>query len=114
MPPKRKQPSLKSSRKPKNAKIEVPCDSNIEKITNNPGFSHISSKIFGLLDHKDQLTVRSVCQSWKAHIDEPHFWIKKLDRKGQSEDLRNKWIDLVQRIERGSSIESELLTEFNQ
>ena len=109
MLPKPKQPSQKSSRKAKRVKIEPPCDSNIEKITNNPGFSHISSKIFGLLDHKDQLTVRSVCQSWKAHIDEPYFWIKKLDRKGQSKDLRNKWIDLAQRIEKGSTIETHLL-----
>ena len=109
MPPKRKQQSQKLSRKTKRAKIEAHCDSNIEKITNNPGFSHISSKIFELLDHKDQLTVRSVCQSWKAHIDEPHFWIKKLDRKGQSKDLRKKWIDLFQRIEKGSTIESDLL-----
>ena len=81
---------------------------NINDVIDNPGFSNISQKIFWLLDHKTQLSSRSVCKSWKKHIDSPYFWIKKLNSKGQTIDLQNAWIDLLQRIEEGSSLEVEI------
>ena len=60
------------------------------------------------MDHKTQLSCRSICKSWKKHIDSPYFWIKKLNSKGQSIDLQNAWIDLLQKILEGSSLEVEI------
>ena len=74
----------------------------------NPGFSQINQQIISYLDHKSQMAFRSVCQSWKAQVDEPHFWIKKLDSKGQSKNFRKAWIDLVGRIPKGSDLEKEV------
>ena len=81
---------------------------NCSTIINNLGFSHITSRIFGHLDHKSQLQCRLVSQSWKNHMDRPLFWLKKLEKKGQSKDLSKAWCNLFQRIEEGSSLEEEL------
>ena len=43
-------------------------------------------------------------------MDKPIFWIQKLDKKDQSKELHDDWIDLIQRIEKGSFLEQELLT----
>ena len=42
-------------------------------------------------------------------MDQPIFWIQKLDKEGQSEELHDAWIDLVQRIEKGSFLEQQLV-----
>ena len=68
----------------------------------NPGLSHISENIFLYLDRQSTLSCQLVSQSWKAIVDQPHFWIKKCDQNGQPEDLHNAWIDLVKRIPNGS------------
>ena len=78
---------------------------NINDIMDNPGFSHVTEKILQSLDHKTCLSSRFVCKSWKKHFDNPYIWIKKLNQKGQPTDLQNAWIDLLQRIEKGSLIE---------
>ena len=49
--------------------------------------------------------------SWKF-IDKPRFWIKKLEQKGQSKNLHDEWIGLVQRIEPDSEIEKESEYDF--
>ena len=90
---------------------------NINDIMNNPGFSNISKKIFWILNHNTQLSSRFVCKSWKKHIDSPYFWIKKLNLKGQTNELQNAWIDLLQRIEEGSSLGvefTECVMKFHQ
>ena len=63
----------------------------------NPGYSHISQKILWLLDHKNQMVCRLVSPAWKALMDDPYFWIEKLDKKGQSKEIHDGWIDLVER-----------------
>ena len=78
---------------------------NINDIMDNPGFSHIIEKILLPLDHNTCFSGRLVCKSWKKHFDNPYIWIKKLNQKGQPTDLQNAWIDLLQRIEKGSLIE---------
>ena len=76
-------------------------------VMSNPGFSQIAQNIIWRLDHKSQLNCRMVDQTWKAQVDQPYFWIKKLDyRKGQSKDLNEAWIDLAGKIEKGSSLQS--------
>ena len=51
----------------------------------------------------------AVCQSLKTHVDQPIFWIQKLDKEGQSKQLHDAWIDLAQRIQKGSFLEQELV-----
>ena len=80
---------------------------NINNIMDNPGFSQIIEKILLPLDHNTCFSGRLVCKSWKKHFDNPYIWIKKLNQKGQPTHLQNAWIDLLQRIEKGSSIEWE-------
>ena len=74
----------------------------MDSMVKNPGLSHISENIFLYLDRQSTLSCRLVSQSWKAIVDQPHFWIKKCDQNGQPEDLRNAWIDLAKRIPNGS------------
>ena len=42
-------------------------------------------------------------------MDQPIFWIQKLDKKGQSKELHDAWINLIQRIEKGSILEQKLV-----
>ena len=119
-PNKRKRSSTTSStrKSPKQPRAKIPridtaekkesTDLQINTIINNPGFVHISQKIFGHLDDKSQLNCRLVCKSWKTQMDQPYFWIKKLDQKGQSQNLHNQWIDLLQRLEKKIFFEQEL------
>ena len=78
-------------------------------VMSNPGFSQIAQNIIWCLDHKSQLNCRMVDQTWKAQVDQPYFWIKKLDyKKGQSKVLSKAWIDLAGKFEKGSFLEQEL------
>ena len=77
MPNKRKKSRGKSN---KIATFE-PEGANV--VIGNPGFSCINQIILSFLDHESQMSFRQVCQSWKAQVDQPQFWIKKLDLKGK-------------------------------
>ena len=77
-------------------------------VIGNPGIPHIAQKILQLLDQKSQLAFRQICKSWKAQIDQPLFWIKKLDLLEQSKNIHDSWIDLIGRIEKGSFLEKEV------
>ena len=64
----------------KNLKLEHLIEDNImEAITKNPGLQHISEDIFKLLDKKSLMDCRLVNSSWKNILDQPFFWIKKLN-----------------------------------
>ena len=41
-------------------------------------------------------------------MDQPLFWIKKLNLKSRPKKLGNVWIDLVGRIQKGSDLEKEV------
>ena len=79
-------------------------NSMISSFVDNPGYYHITQKILLLLSHNEQLKCRFVGKSWKKFIDKPRFWIKKLEQKGQTKDLHDEWMDLVQRIEQDSEM----------
>ena len=55
-------------------------------------------KIFGFLDHEDQMACRLVSPTWKKHMDQPSFWIKKCDHLGQTQEIHDAWYDLLRRI----------------
>ena len=77
-------------------------------VIGNPGFSDINQTILSYLDHQSQMAFRQVCQSWKEEVDQPLFWIKKLNLKSYPKGLGNVWIDLVGRIQKGSDLEKEV------
>ena len=81
---------------------------NVNSIIGNPGFHLINQTVLSCLDHKSQMTFRQVSQSWKEQMDQPIFWIKKINLKSHPKELGNVWIDLVGRIERGSDLEKEV------
>ena len=103
----------KSTSKPLESKrklmiVEQAWPINCNTLINNPGFSHITSRIFGHLDHKSQLQCRLVGKSWKNHVDQPLFWLKKLEKKGQSKELSKAWCEFIQKIEEGSFLDEKL------
>ena len=59
------------------------------------------------LDHQSQLAFRGVCQTLKAQVDRPDFWMKKLEGR-QPKNLHNAWARLVGRIQNRSDLESEV------
>ena len=80
---------------------------NINTLMDNPGLSNVVQNIFLHLDKKSTLDCRLVCRSWKAQVDQPLIWLKKCDAKGQSEMVRNAWIELIQKIEKNSILAQE-------
>ena len=84
-------------------------ESKLNFIMKNPGYSHIAQKILKFLDHQSQMHFRLVCFDWKGQVDQAYFWIQKCDKKGQAKELHDAWIDLVQRIERRSHLEQDLV-----
>ena len=85
---------------PKKLKLSESNVRHINSIISNHGYADITQNIFGHLNHQDQLNVRLVHHSWKVHIDQPHFWIKKFELMGQSQELCDAWIDLAQHVEK--------------
>ena len=81
---------------------------NLNTVFENPGFSIICRKISLLLDQDTLLSCRLVSQSFREIVDNPHFWIIKLDNEGQSKGLHDAWIELLRRIEKGSTLENEV------
>ena len=73
--------------------------------------SLIATKIFWLLSHQDQMACRLVSPTWKKHMDQPSFWIKKCDHLGQTQELHDAWCDLLQRIKEAEE-ENYLQQEF--
>ena len=81
---------------------------NLNTVFENPGFFIISRTISLFLDQDTLLSCRLVSQSFRKRVNDPHIWIEKLDNKGQSRELHVAWIDLLQQIEKGSTLENEV------
>ena len=58
--------------------------SEMNAIIKNPGLHHIAEDIFRCLDKKIILNCRLVNYSWKEVLDQPVFWLKKLNEKSQN------------------------------
>ena len=76
-----------------------------KNVIGNPAFPHISQKILQLLNTKSQISFRQVCQSWKLQVDQPFFWIKKLNFTKVAHDA---WIDFLGRIDETSKLNEEV------
>ena len=104
-----------TSQESKKAKLELEAEAPeepinfINKLFNSEGFNHITEAILCFLDHKTQLSCRLVCHSWRDRMDrDPYFWIKKCDKKGQTQDLHNAWMKLIGEFERSLRFEKDL------
>ena len=58
------------------------------------GIQHIGERIFNSLRLKDVLNCRSVCQSWKQILDNPNYWLKKLNSIGQTKKSNQEYTEL--------------------
>ena len=58
--------------------------SEMNAIIKNPGLHHIVEDIFRCLDKKIILNCRLINYSWKKILDQPIFWLKKLNEKSQN------------------------------
>ena len=104
-----KKRKIEAEIQPNSSKKQKLQSSYMNSLMKHPGFSNITEKILLHLVHKDLQSCRLVCHSWKMQVDQPRFWIKKCNQRGQSGDLFNAWFDLVRRIEKGSFLEKELV-----
>ena len=64
------------------------------------GFDHIGEKIFKFYQGKAIIVFRLVCQSWKQILDNPKYWLKKLDGIGQSKKQSKEYSVLIQKASR--------------
>ena len=101
--------------KPKEAELQkletAESLSSLNDLISNSGFSHITQNILKNLDSKSQLNCRLVYTSMKSHVDQPMFWINKLDQKGMSKDLRNSLIEMLQWIEKENKLRPHIFME---
>ena len=63
------------------------------------GMPHITKIILSFLKREDLLNCRILCQSWKQILDNPKFWLKKLNSIGQPENVTEKWMNLIGQLQ---------------
>ena len=81
----------------------------MNSLINNPGYFHVTKKIFMLLDDQNLLACRLICQSWKINLEQPNYLIEKCKKKGQPKELQESWIDLLQKIKKDTKIEKKVV-----
>ena len=64
------------------------------------GFDHIGEKIFKFHNGKDILNFRLVCISWKKILENPMYWLKKLNILGQPKKFYNDSLVLLRKASR--------------
>ena len=73
----------------KSSKKYSSSDQTIDLLTENPAFHPIVEKIYGFLNQKSLNSCRLVSTSWKNILDNPIFWLKKIEIKYDQE--KNPW-----------------------
>ena len=63
----------------------------MEIFIKNHGLQNISEDIFKLLDKKTLTDCRLVNSSWKKILDQPIFWLKKINSENIPEDVERNW-----------------------
>ena len=62
--------------------LDYYIENNMDGFTKIPGLQHISEDIFKFLDKKSLMNCRSTNSSWKNVLDQPIFWLQKLEMEG--------------------------------
>ena len=68
----------------------------LQSFVTNPGFQHLGEQILRHLNKKTALSLRSVNHSCKKFVDNPRFWLKKLNYKNIK--LHEAWSSLIQKV----------------
>ena len=63
------------------------------------GMPHITKIILSFLNGEDLLYCRILCRSWKQILDNPKFWLKKLNFISQPENVTEKWMNLIGQLQ---------------
>ena len=72
----------------------------MEKLINNPSLKvDIGQKITNLLNIESLHSCRLVNSSMKNFVDDPRFWLQKLDNKGLDKKHLTQWRKLVDLVE---------------
>ena len=73
---------------------------NMDKLINNPSLKiDIAQNITNLLDIESLQYCRLVSSSMKNVVDNPRFWLQKLDKKGLDKQHLTQWRKLVDLVE---------------
>ena len=62
------------------------------------GIQHIAEKVFNSVPSDDILNCRSICRNWKQILDNPKFWLKKLNKMGQNKTAYEDCLKLLKDI----------------
>ena len=82
----------------------------MEEITKNPGFQHITEKIFLTLCIRDLLACQLLNKNSKIILDNnPIFWIKKWISSGLSKNNQTGWIKAIQLTKHNTKCSSSIL-----
>ena len=66
----------------------------------NPGFEHLGHNILRHLNKKTTLSLRMVNIDCKNFVENPRFWLKKLNyKKSGSAEVHEAWLTLIQKVE---------------
>ena len=72
----------------------------MDNLIDNPNLGiHIGQKILDFLDSDSLKSCRLVNSSMKNMVDEPKYWIQKLDKQGLSQEHSTKWRKLIDLVE---------------
>ena len=71
----------------------------MDTFTKIPGLQHIPEDIFNLLDKKSLTDCRLVNSSWKNVLDQPKFWLEKLNLENLPLDILQNWKNLAQELD---------------
>ena len=77
----------------------------MDSFITNPGFEHLGQNILRLLNKKSTLAFRLVNYSAKDFVENPRFWLKKLNYKNSgSVELHEAWLTFIQKVEEGNPL----------
>ena len=72
----------------------------MDSFITNPGFEHLGQNILRFLNKKSSLEFRLVNYSAKDFVENPRFWLKKLNYKNSgSVELHEAWLTFIQMVE---------------
>ena len=72
------------------------------------GIQHVGQKVFSFLSAEDLLKCRLVCESWKIILENPIFWLQKLENIGQPKNISKKWLQLLEKAKESGISESKV------
>ena len=72
----------------------------LESFFTNPGFEHLGHNILNHLNKKTILSLKLANHSCKNFVENPRFWLKKLNyKKSGSLELHEAWSKLINKVE---------------